>query len=639
VVCPNCQTINPDQARFCMNCGHELVQHCSSCHAELARGARFCMACGQPVLLETATDADRLSRLTAAVPDDLVQKLRSASLTSLRRPSGTLGEQRTITCLLIDVVGSTALTASLGMDVWTQVIDHAFEQIAPLIYRYEGTIVRSLGDSLLAFFGAPVAHEDDPARAVRAGIEIIDQMKAFASEVRHRYHVDWVMRACVNTGPIVIGPLADDLTYDFTNDSPTVNLTSRIKFASNAMNVLITGNTYRFIAPYFDLEELGPVEVRGQSETVQVYRVRAARTDPGSIRGFRDLGSPMVGREKELTTLYRMCETVRAGLGRAVLIVGEPGLGKTRLIQEWKSKAGKEQADDSGKTACEQWLTGRCTSYSQGIAYRLLNDILRDLLGVTIASTEVETHQALTRLTHDLLGEEWMHVYPYLGRLLSLKLEGQAALLADINDPQALQMQYLQAVQHLFLAHMKRQPLILVLEDLHWADGASTELFIKLLPLIASGPVLFCLVTRPERNTAGWKLVSAARELLGNSLTEIDLNPLSEGESRTLVANLLELESLPGQLRDLILHKAEGNPYFVEEVIRMLIERGTITHQEGAWVAKQEISEHEIPDNLQGLLLARIDRLPPEARYTLLVASVIGRNFPVRVLSEVMGEV
>jgi predicted ATPase len=220
-----------------------------------------------------------------------------------------------------------------------------------------------------------------------------------------------------------------------------------------------------------------------------------------------------------------------------------------------------------------------------------------------------------------------------------VKLDGEALEKANISDPQALQTSYLEAIQRLFLACMKKTPLMLVLEDLQWADGTSTELLIKLLPLISSGPILFCLVSRSERNTAGWRLVEAARQQLGESLTEISLSALDEKDSRTLVANLLELESLPRRLRELILRKAEGNPYFVEEVVRMLIERGTIVNQDGAWVAHKEISDREVPDNLQGLLLARIDRLPVEARYTLLVASVIGRNFPIRVLSEVMGEV
>ncbi len=643
MICPNCQADNPDKARFCMNCGMQLVQRCSSCQSELPPGARFCMACGQPVLLETASDTDRLSRLTAAVPEVLVQKIRSASGSTLLRPAGSMGEQRTITSLLVDVIGSTALSAHLGVEAWTSVIDRAFELIAPIIYRYEGTIVRALGDTLLAFFGAPVAHEDDPVRAVRAAVEIISRMKEYSQELKERYAIDYSMRACVNTGPIVIGPLDDDLTYDFSSDSGTVNLTSRIKFASQSMDVLVTGNTYRFISPYFDCESLEPVEVKGIAAPVQVYRVMAARLTPGMVRGFKDLVSPMVGRVKELATLGRLCETVRAGLGRAVLITGEPGLGKTRLVQEWKQQVLSEQSvitqpHVAVKPVCGQWVMGRCTAYSQGVAYRLITDILRDLLAVTETSDELATRTALAKLTGELLGEEQLEVYPYLGSLLSLKLEGEAVAKVEISDPQALQTQYQLAVQRLLLAIIKHQPLILVLEDLHWADSASIDLLIKLLPLIENGPLLLCLVTRLERNSAGWRLVTASRELLGGSLTEISLNALNDKDSRVLVANLLQLEELPRRVRELILRKAEGNPYFVEEVIRMLIERGVIMNQDGAWVAKQEISERDIPDNLQGLLLARIDRLPPEARYTLLVASVIGRNFPVRVLSQVMGE-
>jgi adenylate cyclase len=253
-----------------------------------------------------------------------------------------------------------------------------------------------------------------------------------------------------------------------------------------------------------------------------------------------------------------------------------------------------------------------------------------------VGSEEPEVHAALQKFTRDLFGEKMMEVYPYLGHLLSIKLEGDALERASITDPQALQTQYVNAMQQLLLALTKESPLILVLEDLHWADASSTEVFIKLLPLVQRAPILFCLVTRPERESAGWKLVNTARELLGESLAEITLGNLSESDSRLLVANLLDIEHLPTRVRDLILKKAEGNPFFVEEVIRMLIERGAIHHRDGSWTAQQDIMDRDIPDNLNGLLLARIDRLPAEARYTLLVASVIGRNFPIKVLSQVI---
>jgi len=229
-------------------------------------------------------------------------------------------------------------------------------------------------------------------------------------------------------------------------------------------------------------------------------------------------------------------------------------------------------------------------------------------------------------------------VYPYLGHLLSLQLDGDALERVRLLDPQALQSQYLAALRRLFRTLAARRPLVLIFDDIHWTDPSSVELLVKLLPLAAETPVLFGFVTRPDRDVPGWKLVAAAREAMGAGLTEITLNPLSEQDSRQLVSNLLEIESLPDHVRAIILHKAEGNPFFVEEVIRMLIDRGAIVKRSDGWVAEKTIETIDIPDNLQGLLLARIDRLPEDVKRTLRVASVIGRQFSVRVLEEVLRE-
>ncbi len=638
MICPNCQSNNPDTARFCLNCGKELIRRCPNCQAELPTLARFCMECGQPLMVETPTDTTRLSRLAANVPGRLQRKIRSSSRATT---PGTvsLWEQRTVTALLVDVIASRDLAKQFEPEAWTAVMNQAFDRIARVIYRHEGTLVRLLDDSLLAFLGAPVAHEDDPQRAVNAGLEIISQMEQFADEVKREYGVIFALRVCINTGPIQIGPIEQDLSFEYKAVGDTINLTSRVKFASRLMGVLITANCYRFVAPYFDCIELGVVEDKSTGEKVHVFQVKKARIVLGKARGFSDLESPMVGRDAEMATLKRQCEAVRAGLGRAVLIVGEPGVGKTRLIDEW------HKAIEADKTfivpgaipnSTRYWVTGRCTPYGQGIAYFLIIELLRNLIEVTVGSDEPETRAALLKVIQELCSDQILDIYPYLGHLLSIKLDKEAFERANITDPQALQTQYLLAFQRLLQGCMEKSPVVLILEDLHWADDTSVELMIKLLPLILNGSILLCLVSRPERNTAGWKLISAAREILGGSLTEISLNPLTEKESRTLVANLLELDTLPDKVRGLILKKAEGNPYFVEEVIRMLIDRGVIIEKDGAWIAQQEVSTTDIPDNLQGLLLARIDRLPAEARYTLLVASVIGRNFPVKVLSRIM---
>jgi predicted ATPase len=285
-----------------------------------------------------------------------------------------------------------------------------------------------------------------------------------------------------------------------------------------------------------------------------------------------------------------------------------------------------------------QWAEGRCLSYGQGLAYHLLLDLLRSLIGVPPAAGEAEVRPALVRYTQDLLGSSADEVFPYLGHMLSLHLEGAAWESVRLLDPEALQTHYLTACRKVLSAQAHRRPLVLVLDDIHWADPSSVELLTKLLPLALEVPLLFCLVTRPDQDAPGWKLVVAARDVMGAGLTELTLNPLSEGDSRQLVANLLEVEALPDQVRASVLEKAEGNPFFVEEVIRMLIDRGTIIRAGDRWVMDKEVHAGDIPDTLQGLLLARIDRLPDDAKYALRVAAVIGRQFPLKVLEQVLQE-
>jgi class 3 adenylate cyclase len=585
------------------------------------------MHCGQPVQRSTPADDARMSRLVAAAPDGLVEKARAAaSLTS---------ERRVVTVLFADVVGSTSLSQEVDAKTWASILNSALDRITPIIYHYEGTVARLMGDGIWVFFGAPVAHEDDPQRAVRAALEMIEAVRRYAREIEQQHGIEFNIRACLNTGPVVVGPVGDDMRYEYTAMGATVNLAARLKFASEPMSVLISENTHRFVAPVFDVEELGEVETKDLDEPVRVYRVVGAKARPGQLRGLAMAGleSPMVGRDAEMVTLLQLCEAVRAGLGRAVLIVGEPGLGKTRLIAEWKIAAVQHS---NGPPPV--WAEGHSLSYGQGLAYHLLIDLLRAIVGVSESADEPETRAALQAMAADLWGEEAGEVYPFLGHILSTKLDNEAIERLQRLDPQALQAQYLAALRRLLLALSDRKPLVLVLEDLHWADPSSIDLLVKLLPLASTAPLLFCMVTRPDREAPGWKLVAAARETLGGSLTEITLQALSEVDSRQLVSNLLEIEALPEKLRKIILKKAEGNPFFVEEVIRMLIDRGAIVRREGGWVANAKVESIDIPDNLQGLLLARIDRLPEEVKHTLRVAAVIGRQFPLKVLKRVLEE-
>ena len=352
-----------------------LTRKCAGCNSDLLPGARFCMHCGNPVIETTPVDANRFARVAAATPETLAEKVRAAAEFA--------GERRVVTILFVDVVASTVLSGQLGVETWTGVVNQLEERIIPVVYRYEGTVARILGDSLLAFFGAPVAHEDDPARAVRAALDIQVIGQEIAAKLRGDFGVDFALRACIHTGSVVIRSVREDLSYEYTSLGGAVNLTSRIKFAAQAMTTVITDHTYRFVRPLFDTTSLDPVTVKGWDQPVTVFRVDGLREQPGAVRGIQGLTSPMVGRDFELSALRQLCEAVRAGLSRGVIVVGEPGVGKTRLIAEWKRAVASEPLANP-----PTWAEGRGLSYGQGLAYHLLIDLLRSILGVPEACEE-----------------------------------------------------------------------------------------------------------------------------------------------------------------------------------------------------------------------------------------------------------
>ena len=310
-------------------------------------------------------------------------------------------------------------------------------------------------------------------------------------------------------------------------------------------------------------------------------------------------------------------------------MIGEAGLGKSRLIAEWR-KAAFTETD-----APVRWIEGRCLSYASSIAHHLSREILRALIGSPAGSSEEETHAAL-RHTLVLLGTDGREIYPFLGHLLGLRLEDEAAARVKYLEGPALQAQYIAAYKRLLQALSYTSPLVIVCEDIHWADPSSIELFSQIIPIAANASVVFVFVTRNDQTSAGWKLIEQAREVAGMGATELHLAPLSENDSQQLINNLLNIESLPELLRQLILAKAEGNPFFVEEVLRMLIDRGGIAFQAGQWTVTHEISSIEIPDTLQGVLTARIDQLSEVEKHTLQIAAVIGRKFNVKVLERVL---
>jgi class 3 adenylate cyclase len=607
------------------------TRSCPRCEASVASDAKFCANCGQSLAEAQpadipAIDADAThARLTAAAPTPLITKMRAARLT---------GERKPVTALFVDVVGSTRLAEQIDPEDWTALINEAFDLMSRAVFRYEGTIAQLQGDALLAFFGAPVAHEDDPERAILAALDMLDATAEFARQLKASQGIDFQIRAGINSGPVMVGNVGSDLRYEYTALGDAVNVAARMQTAAEPGTIVITEMSRRLTGDTFDLDDLGEIEVKGKTEPIHAFRVIGRKAAPARRRGLESVGldSPMVGRDDALGRLTTLLDVIRAGRGRVAFIVGEPGIGKSRLLAELK------------RTALEppstiQWVEGRCVSYGRNLPYHLLIDLLRSILGISFAAAEDEARATLDRALEDILGNDQAEVAdtaPYLASLLGLPMRAGEAIHTDV--PEVLQGRYTAATHRLLRGLVARGPLVMVFEDLHWADPASVEVARMIMPLATQLPILFVGAMRAETDSAGWELMSQARELFGDALTDIRLEPLSETDSRALVSNLLEIESLPDRVRDLIMTRAEGNPFFVEEVVRMLIERGVIVEEGNRWVATEEVGTIAIPESLHGLLLARIDQLPESAKRSLRIAAVIGRQFPVRVLERVLGE-
>ena len=594
---------------------------CPRCENPVTADARFCASCGQSLAPESdEAIAERQTRLAAAAPAPLVEKMRAAKLT---------GERKVVTALFADVVGSTTLAESMDAEDWTQIINEAFDLMSKAIFHYEGTIAQLQGDALLAFFGAPVAHEDDPERAVRAGLDMIVAIDEYAAQLKRTHGIDFAIRAGINTGPVIVGNVGSDLRYEYTALGDAVNVAARVQTSAQPGDVLISAMTERYVTPVFDFEDLGDVQVKGKSEPVHLYKVTGLKAEAGPKRGLSAVGlsSPLVGRATELNTLTDLFGVAKAGRGRLAVILGEPGLGKSRLLVELRAAVGADTT----------WVEGRCVSYGRALPYHLIFDFVWSLLGIPRSDTNNVPRAAIDERLDALLGNDAQDVKPYIAHLLALPLHATETDRLQL-DPETMQGRYVSAIARVVRGLAENGPLVLVAEDIHWADPASVEILLQLVPLLTPLPVLGLFVSRVETDAPGWRLVSQIKAAFGDAVTEIRLQPLDEESSRELVSNLLEIESLPDDVRQAILKRSEGNQFFVEEVIRMLIGRGAIVSAGDHWTATESIGQVEIPDTLHGLLLARIDQLPDGAKRSLRVAAVIGRQFQVRVLERVLEE-
>jgi predicted ATPase/class 3 adenylate cyclase len=553
------------------------------------------------------------------IPEEFADKLRTA------RANRTMqGERRVVTILMCDVKGSTAMAEQLDPEDWAEIMNEAFSYLIKPVYRYEGTLARLMGDAILAFFGAPIAHEDDPQRAILAGLDIVQDIKPFCEEIRDEYDLDFNVRVGINTGPVVVGEMGSDLAVEYTAMGDAANLASRMEATAQPGTVQISEHTYKLVAPVFEVEQTGPIEVKGKSDPVDAYRVIRQKVDPGRLRGIEGLEAPLIGRNAEFDQLRQALTELRQGRGGIVNLIGEAGLGKSRLIDEMMA----DWAKDAPETSL--WTSTRGISYDSENPYGVFQRLIRKINDVD----ENDPPEMVREKVGHRIGTMPEGSQESARQALDLFLAVGENSIAPTSDAEAIKREIYAFNMHNWREVAGEGPSVFVFDDLHWADPASVELLLHLIQLIDEAPILIVCGFRPYRKTPGWKLKTTAETDYPHRYTEILLKPLSQDNSQELISSLLTISDLPSSVRNLILQKAEGNPFFVEEVVRTLIDREVVVRDEdgGRWLATKDIEGIFIPDNLQALLTARIDRLSGDVRSTLQYASVIGRSFYYRVL-------
>lgn len=551
-----------------------------------------------------------------------------------------MDERRPVTILFTDIVGSTTMAEKLDPEEWKEVVNGAHQRVSQAVTRYEGTVAQLLGDGVLAFFGAPKAHEDDPARAVRAGVEIQRAIADYARTLQG-YVDDFRMRVGIHTGVVVVGAVGSAEHREYLAVGDAVNLAARLQSAAQPGRVLISDVTARLVRHAFELNDLGEMTLKGKTEPVRVFEVVDRRATFTSGRGIQGLTSPLVGRDRELAQLSEALEALEEGHGQIVVVLGEAGIGKSRLIEEARLADGRLQIADSARVAIShprsaiRFLEGRALSYGQALPFWTITQLIQNDLGLADGDPEAKIKAALRRRVKDLFGDTADQALPYLSQLLGLKLDGESAARIKALDGETLKRQTLLALGGYFSRIAEQQPTVLVLEDLHWADPSTLETLHQLLTFTDRVPLMLLVLMRAERDHGAWRLAQLARTDYEHRYTEINLKPLNADQQNLLVDNLLQVSDLHEGTRRLILERAEGNPLYLEEIIRHLIEQDVIVNEDNRWRATTEILSVEIPETLHGVLLARIDRLDSDLRHTLQLASVIGKTFLYRLLQAI----
>jgi len=565
------------------------------------------MECGHNLRVTQDANNFDYSRPQSYTPKFLADKI-------LTDRSAIKGERKLVTVLFADVANFTSISENLDPETVHQIMDGCFRILMDEIHKNEGTINQFTGDGVMALFGAPLAAEDHALRACRAAWSIQGAMENYGEQVHKTNKVKFKLRIGLNSGAVVVGAIGDDLRMDYTAVGDTTNLAARMENIADPGTVLVSNNTFKLVRQFFDFESLGETPIKGKEAPQATFKLikpgpLKTRIEASMAKGW----TKFVGRQKEMDILQDAYTNACGGSGRIIGIVGEAGIGKSRLLLEIRDSLSEETV---------LYLESRCHHYGGSIAYLPFLRILKTFFDFQESEPEADINQKMQQKLF-MFKEQHQGSWAPIQDVLSLKIDDESYL---VLEPQQKRERIFETLANLLLAASQSSPLVLVIEDFHWIDKTSEEFIDYLIGWLANSSILLILLYRPEY-THSWVSKSY--------YSQLNLDQLPGTKRAELVDAIFEGAEVATNVRDLILNKSGGNPLFIEEFIHNLMENGAIQRKNNHWELNPDVTEIQIPDTIEGIIAARIDRLESSQKQTLQLASAIGRIFPFRVLQSI----
>ena len=610
--CGACGHGNRETAAFCESCGSRLAPRCSRCAAELRPGARFCDACGQ---------AQATAASPTATPTPQSHTPRHLAAKILAGRDALAGERKQVTVLFADVVGSTELIQGRDAEEAQALLDGVVQVMMDAVHRYEGTVSRLMGDGLMAMFGAPVAHEDHAVRACYAALAMVDGVRRHGESARRAYGITPTIRVGLSAGEVVVRTIRDDLHMDYTAMGQTVHLASRMEQLAAPSTAALTAETLALVEGYVQVRSLGLVPIKGLPEPVEAFELTGlgharTRLHVAEARGL----TRFVGRDLEMAALHAALTRAGSGQGQVAALVGEPGVGKSRLVREVT-----DAHRAHGWTVLEVGAVSAVYPDAGGgttTPYLPVVNLLKSYCRIDPSDDHDAIREKIGSKVRGL-GEELLPTVPAFLALLDVATGDDAW---EALDPTQRRRQTLDAVKRLLLRESQKQPLLLVFEDLHWIDSESQAVLDSLVESLPTARMMLLVNFRPEY-THAWGSRSC--------YTQLRIDPLGQQSAEELLDGLLGKDATLEPLRALLTKRTEGNPLFLEESVRALVETGLLIGERGAYRLSRPVVEVRVPATVQAVLAARIDRLPPDAKQLLQTAAVIGKDVPDALLRAV----